>query len=124
MLKKLMSVVLIGLISFVAGSYYTKNNPSTDLFDLKKNGVSLFASTPENINTAIDDLKIVITTSLDFMNSKIDNLLIPENDGSNTVKEKPSKSTNQLDKPVNDLQQIDVDHEDKEQMPASGGMAI
>ena len=76
MFKKLMSAVLIGLISFLAGSYYTMNNPSTDLFDLKKSGVNLFASTPENINTAIDDLKIVITTSLDFVNSKIDNLLI------------------------------------------------
>ena len=40
------------------------------------------------------------------------------------MKESPSKPTNQLDKPVNDVQQIDVDHEDKEQMPASGGMAI
>ncbi len=123
MFKKLISVVLIGSISFVAGSYYTKNNPSTDLFDLKKNSVSLFV-TPENINTAIDDLKIVITTSLDFVNSKIDNLLIPENDGSNTVKERPSSPKNHINNPVDDLQQIDVDHEDKEQMPASGGIGI
>lgn len=123
-MKKLFSIVLVCAISFLAGSYYAINNPSTPLNSWNKNSVELFASTPATLNSAFEDLKIVFTTSMDYIDSKIDNLLTPKNDVSNKIEKNQLKQDSRLQKPTDDLQNIDVDHEEKDKMPARGGMAI
>ncbi|MFJ8261883.1 hypothetical protein ACIQ4I_07930 [Rummeliibacillus sp. NPDC094406] len=124
MIKKLVTVVLVCFISFLAGSYYTMNNPSTPLNDWNKTSVELFASTPATLNSAFEDLKIVLTTSMDFIDSKIDNLLAHPKDVSDNIEKNQPKQGNPLEKPADDLQKIDVDHEEKDIMPARGGIEI
>jgi len=124
MIKKLFGVVLLCFIAFVAGSYYTMNNPSTPLNDWNKTSVELFTSTPATLNSAFEDLKIVLTTSMDFIDSKIDNLLSQEKDVSNNIEKNQPNHGNPLEKPTDDLQKIDVDHEEIDKMPARGGITI
>lgn len=121
MIKKFLSVVLIGVVSFVAGSYYTMANPSTNLYSWNKHSVELFASTPSTISSAFEDIKIVLTTSVDIIDNKIDSILASDNDRSK------NKEKNQYDHDnpsAEDLQKIDADYEEKEPMPANGGIGI
>ena len=124
MIKKFFGIVLVCAISFLAGSYYTMNNPSTSLSNWKKSSVELFASTPATLNSAFEDLKIVLGTSIDYIDSKIDNLLSPKKDVSNKIERDQLKQKSPLEKPADDLQKIDVDHEEKDKMPTRGGIAL
>lgn len=120
MIRKFFSVVIIGTISFLAGSYYTMNNPSTKLYDWNKNSVELFASTPSTINSAFKDIKIILTTSIDIIDNKLDNILADKNNSQNIEKNQHDHDNPSID----DLKQIDIDHEDKEKMPEDNGNRI
>lgn len=120
-MRKLFGVTLLCLLSFVAGSYYTINNPSTNLDKWNKNSVELFASTPETLNSAFEDLKIVLTSSMSFIDHQLENFLSQEKDDSNQLEKKQTNYDNPLKAPTDDLQKIDVDHEDKDTMPSSSG---
>lgn len=121
MIKKLFSVLLIGAFSFVAGSYYTMANPSTNLYVWNKRNVELFSSTPANISSAFEDIKYVFSTSIELIDNKIGKLLAPDKKDSKIIEQ---YQFNQDHPSADDLQNIDIDHEEKEVMPASGGIGI
>lgn len=121
MIKKLFSVLLICAISFVAGSYYTMANPSTNLYVWNKRNVELFSSTPANISSAFEDIKYVFSTSIELIDNKIEKLLTPDKKDSKIIEQYQFNHDNPS---TDDLQNIDIDHEEKEVMPASGGIGI
>lgn len=120
-MKKLFGVTILCLLSFVAGSYYTIKAPSTSLNSWNKSSVELFASTPETLNSAFEDLKIVLTSSMNFIDHQLENLLSQNKGDSNQIENKQTNYDNPLKKPTDDIQQIDVDHEEKDTMPSSSG---
>lgn len=121
MIKKLFSVLLIGVFSFVAGSYYTMANPSTNLYVWNKRNVELFSSTPANISSAFEDIKYVFSTSIELIDNKIEKLLAPDKKDSKIIEQYQFNHDNPS---TDNLQNIDIDHEEKEVMPASGGIGI
>ncbi len=121
MFKKLFTVGIIGAISFVAGSYYTMANPSTNLYVWNKKNVELFSSTPANISSAFEDIKFVFSTSIELIDNKIEKLFTPDHEEPKIIE---TDQFNHDNPSTDDLKNINVDHEEKDILPASGGIGI
>ncbi len=124
MLKKLISIALICAISFGAGIYYTLNTSSTKFLDWNKNSVELFAAAPATLSSVYDDVKLVLSTSMNFIDNQLDNLFHEDKEKETKLIKYIEKNHDNPIKPVDDSQKIDVDNEEIDPMPADGGMGI
>lgn len=120
MIKKLFAILLIGSISFFAGSYYTMNNSPNKLLDwnkesIFKDSVELISILPQNLEIVFDEFKIIISDSIDFVDDKIGNLLNKEKDEiKSDIVENQDDHNNPLLGPTEELQQVNLDHDFKE----------
>ncbi|MGE7624567.1 hypothetical protein ACQKMD_16380 [Viridibacillus sp. NPDC096237] len=116
MIKKFFAILLIGSISFLAGSYYTMNNSPNKLLDwnkesIFKDSVELISILPQNLEIVFDEFKVIISDSIDFVDDKIGNLLNKEKDEiKSDIVENQDDHTNPLLKPAEELQQVNLDH--------------
>lgn len=121
MIKKFFTIVIVGVISFVAGSYYTMANPSTNLYVWNKKNVELFSSTPGNISSAFEDIKFVFSTSIELIDNKIEDLFNPDHEDPKIIE---TDRFNHDNPSTDDLKNIDVDYEENGILPANGGIGI
>ncbi|MBK3494795.1 hypothetical protein JFL43_07970 [Viridibacillus sp. YIM B01967] len=116
MIKKFFAILLISSISFLAGSYYTLNNPPTNPLDwnnksIFQDSVELFSVLPQNLEIAFDELKIILSDSIDFVDDKIANLLNQGNGGvKNDIVDNQNDNQNLLFEPADELQNVNLDY--------------
>ncbi len=113
--KKLFAILLTFSIFIVAGSYFVMAYPSTKLFDWDKNmnrkeSVELLTS-PTNLATAFDNLKVSLFKSIRAIDQEIESLLNREAVKSNEeIKNTQSEYKKDLDKHAEDLKQVNLDN--------------
>ncbi|MGE7836003.1 hypothetical protein [Viridibacillus arvi] len=116
MIKKLFAILLISSISFFAGSYYTMNNSPSKLLDWNKesifqDGVELISVLPQNLEKVFNELKIILSDTLDFGDDKLENAPNQEKDGIKGEKvENQNNYTNLLSAPTEKLQKVNLDY--------------